>query len=194
MKTKRIISANEVPQFIEELRKENKKIVLIQGVYDMLHIGHIRFLEKGKQQGDVLIVGLDSDALTKSRKGPGRPIYPEDERAPTLLALECVDYVIMRELNDDIDYLAKQIYPDVLVISNSTQDFENYEEVMREKHKDFCKEIICLPPQATTSTSAKIAKIIQTGNFEKLRELWEDLNKVFEKHGLTFKTDSDEKS
>lgn len=189
MQTKEIIGAVDVPEFIKHLRGLGKKIVLIQGVYDMLHIGHIRFLEKGKEQGDILIVGLDSDALTKQRKGPSRPIYPEDERAQTLLALQCVDYVILRELNDDIDYLAKQIFPDVLVISNSTKDFENYEKIMIEKHKDFCKKIICLEPQATTSTSAKIAKIVQTGNWEKMQEIWNDFQEVFKKHGFTIKSD-----
>lgn len=182
MKTKKLIKANEVVDHIKALRVLEKKIVLIQGVYDMLHIGHIRFLEKGKESGDVLIVGLDSDTLTKKRKGDGRPIYPEDERAATLLALECVDFVILREINDDIDYLAKQIHPDVLVISTSTQDFENYEQVMREKHKDFCKEILCLPPQATTSTSAKIAKIVQTGNLEMFSEFFEEQRQLFDKY------------
>jgi D-beta-D-heptose 7-phosphate kinase/D-beta-D-heptose 1-phosphate adenosyltransferase len=187
MRTKKIIPGPEVVDHVRALRTLGKKIVLIQGVYDMLHIGHIRFLEKGKERGDVLIVGLDSDALTKKRKGNSRPIYPEDERAQTLLALECVDYVVLREIHDDLDYLAKQIFPDVLVISTSTNDFENYEQVMREKHKDFCKEIICLEPQATTSTSAKIAKIIQTGNIEMMQGMMDDLKSVFKKHGFEIK-------
>lgn len=187
MEAKKIIPGNEVGQYVSELRALGKKIVLIQGVYDMFHIGHLRFLQKGKELGDVLIVGIDSDNLTKFRKGDARPIYPEDERAETLLGLDCVDYVVIREHNGDLDYLAKEIIPDILVISESTKDFPDYEKVMREKHKDLCKEVVCLEPQATTSTSAKIAKIIQTGNFEKMKEIWDDLQAVFKKHGFEIK-------
>lgn len=181
MKEKMVIPKGLIPEKILELKNLGKKIILIQGVYDMLHIGHIRFLEKGKELGDILIVGVDSDELTKDRKGSGRPIYPEDERIQTLLALSCVDYVILKELDDDINYLARLVQPDILVISSSTKDFDNYEEVMREKHKDLCKEVVCLPPQATTSTSAKIAKIVQTGNLEFFMEFFQEIQELITK-------------
>lgn len=194
MKTKSVIPFNELEQYVQSFRTLKQTISVTQGVFDMIHIGHVRYLEEVKKRGDISIVCLDSDALTKARKGPTRPIVPEDERVHMLLALECVDYVVLRDNKDDADEIVKIIRPDFLIISRTTKDYDDFEKTIREKLKDFCKEIVCLDPQATTSTSARIGEIIKTGNLEKLQELSQDLHAIFQKHGLTFKTDSDEKS
>src|SRR5581483_4103234 len=82
---------------VEDLKQQGHKIVLTQGVYDLIHEGHARYLQAAKAHGDVLIVGVDSDELTRLRKGPNRPIVPEQERINMLLHLRHVDIVTVRE-------------------------------------------------------------------------------------------------
>ena len=77
------------------LREQGKKIVFTNGCFDILHLGHIRYLEEAKRLGDVLIVGINSDESVRTLKGKGRPIIPEEERAEILGALRCVDYVVI---------------------------------------------------------------------------------------------------
>lgn len=101
---------------IESLRKDNKckKIVFTNGCFDILHVGHIRYLQEAAKLGDILVIGLNSDVSVKKLKGNGRPINSEIERAEILCALECVDYVII--FDEDTPYeLIKFIKPDVLV-------------------------------------------------------------------------------
>jgi len=188
MKTRQIIPAEDLDNYISALKQLGNKIVLMQGCYDQAHIGHLRFFEKGKEHGDVLIVGIDSDDLTRKRKGPQRPIIPQNERMEMVLGLYPVDYVVLKELRDDVDYLARQIKPDVLVFSRSTKDFEDYEKIMTEKHKDLCKEIAWLDPQAETSTSAIITRTVRSH----ITEFIQDLFSVFEKHGMELKKNQDE--
>lgn len=75
------------------MRAEGKRLVLTNGCFDLLHVGHVRYLQAARSLGDALAVGLNSDASVRLLKGPGRPITPEDERAEILAALESVDYV-----------------------------------------------------------------------------------------------------
>lgn len=77
------------------MRHEGKRIVFTNGHFDLLHVGHLRYLRGARDLGDVLIVGVNDDATTTARKGPGRPILPEAERAELLAGLECVDYVVI---------------------------------------------------------------------------------------------------
>ena len=77
------------------LNRGDKKIVFTNGCFDILHIGHIRLLEFAKQQGDILIVGINSDSSVKRLKGEKRPIVPQGDRAEVLSALSCVDYVVI---------------------------------------------------------------------------------------------------
>ncbi|HEV2418873.1 MAG TPA: adenylyltransferase/cytidyltransferase family protein [Terriglobia bacterium] len=77
------------------LRSEGRVIVFANGCFDLLHVGHIRFLREAKEQGEVLVVGVNSDRAVAALKGPGRPLMPEVGRAEIVAALECVDYVIV---------------------------------------------------------------------------------------------------
>ena len=92
-----------ITKLAKELKLQGKKIVTINGCFDLLHAGHVHMLEEAKQQGDILIVGLNSDKSVKSYKGLSRPIIPEQDRAKMLAALSCVDYVT---LFDETDCLA----------------------------------------------------------------------------------------
>lgn len=90
---RKIRSLDELKQISKRLEKEGKKVVFTNGCFDLLHIGHIKYLQKAKEFGDVLIVGVNSDDSVKKIKGEKRPFLPEEERMQILAALECVDYV-----------------------------------------------------------------------------------------------------
>ena len=152
---------------VARLKKKGKKIVLTQGVWDLLHEGHAKYLEAAKAYGDVLVVGLDSDALTRFRKGPNRPIVPERERVEMLTHLRHVDIVAIRDVDHDIGHLVRLVKPDVLVTSTSTADFQ--EDLKAGTYRDFCKKIVTLPPQATTHTSARVRNLTIEG-VEKLAD------------------------
>src|SRR3989338_5369507 len=90
---KKLLSQDSLKKTVEKLKKQNKKIITTNGVFDILHIGHIRYLQEAKKLGDILIIAINSDSSTKKLKGPKRPLNNQNDRAETLAALECVDYV-----------------------------------------------------------------------------------------------------
>lgn len=141
---------------VESLKKAGYKIVLTQGVYDLLHIGHALYFEQARSYGDILVVAVDTDALTKSRKGPKRPIVPEKERIETLVHLRYVDIITMLDIGDPC-IIAKTIHPDVWIFSQSTADISAQDV---EDNKKYCGEVVYLPPQAETSTTARIRNLM----------------------------------
>jgi D-glycero-beta-D-manno-heptose 1-phosphate adenylyltransferase len=155
------------------LRKEGKKVVLTQGVYDMLHIGHAQYLEKARSHGDVLIVGVDSDALTRKRKGEGRPVVPQEERVKMLLHLRHVDLVVLRDIDKELEALIETIEPDVYIASESTKDF-----TVDEKLAAHCGAVHVLPPQATTSTTARVHQVSMLGADQLATELAEQIPEI----------------
>lgn len=159
---------DDLREVIKDLKKQKKKIVLTQGVYDLIHQGHASYLEKAKSLGDVLIVGVDSDALTRKRKGPSRPIVPEEERIKMLVHLRHVDIVTLKGLDQGIGDLIRLVCPDILVVSESTTDFTN---AMAKEYDGVCKKIVSLPPQATTSTSARVRNLTIDGAEQLAKEI-----------------------
>jgi len=155
-------------KLVDIFKKQGKKVVLTQGVWDLIHEGHALYLEVAKSYGDVLIVGVDSDELTRARKGPNRPIVPQTERIKMLVHLRHVDIVTIREADHDIGDLIRLVKPDVLVTSSSTTDFD---EKMKRDYKDVCGKIITMPPQATTSTTARIRNLTIEGAEELASEV-----------------------
>lgn len=169
---------------VEEYRKQGKKIVLTQGSWDMLHIGHILYIAKAGTYGDVLIVGVDSDALIKKEKGPNRPVYPESERVPTITFLKPVSIVTLRYAEHKVGDLVRVVKPNFFVISETTTGRNpNILIEMKEEHKNTCGEIIVLPAQAQTSTSEKIRQLVLEG----VKKLKERLNAVMDDFMETFK-------
>lgn len=142
----------------DALKVAGKKVVLTQGVFDLLHVGHAQYLEKAREHGDVLVVGVDSDELTRKRKGEGRPIVPEDERVNILLHLRHVDMVVLRNAQSPLEELIETIHPDVLVVSHSTDDMPR-----DNRFDEHCGEIITLAPQSVTSTTARIRTVSMVG-------------------------------
>lgn len=108
----KIKSIKEIEEIVNDLKKKGKKIVTINGTFDILHVGHLKILEEAKNQGDILIVGLNSDKSVKMNKGPERPINNEKDRAKMLAALEVVDYVVIFGEKDPRKLLSV-IKPDV---------------------------------------------------------------------------------
>lgn len=160
----------------EFFKKEGKKIVFVGGTYDMFHVGHARYLQKAKEQGDVLIVGVDSDSLTKKLKGDSRPIVPFDERSETLIHNRSVNIVTVLNSNNETDQLIKDIKPDVLVLSTSTNYVDEFVSKMQKKLGPYCGKIVVFDPQAITSTSARIRFLTIDG----ARELSKKIEEVIE--------------
>ena len=158
------LTYQNLPKLIAQYRRQNKKIVLTQGTFDMLHIGHARYLEEAKSHGDVLIVGVDSDAKVRARKGPDRPIVPEDERQEMLSHLRSVDHVVLKPETAERWELIKLVHPDVLIATTKT-----YTEVELTELEKYCKKIVVLEPMATTSTSAKL-RLVQVGAAKKIEK------------------------
>jgi rfaE bifunctional protein nucleotidyltransferase chain/domain len=111
---KNIVNRKNVAQLVKRLKRNGKKVVFTNGVFDILHRGHVEYLAKAKSFGDVLIVGLNSDASVRGLKGKSRPVQPQTDRAVILLALESVDYVVFFG-EDRPDKLIETVRPDVLV-------------------------------------------------------------------------------
>ena len=111
---KNIVSRSRVVELVRKLRRQGKKIVFTNGVFDIIHRGHVEYLAKAKSFGDVLMVGLNSDASVKRLKGMSRPVQPQTDRAVILLALRWVDYVVFFG-EDRPDKLIETVKPDVLV-------------------------------------------------------------------------------
>lgn len=159
-------SAAEVARHCQE---GGMKVVFTQGVFDLIHEGHARYLDLAKQQGDVLFVGVDADDLTRHRKpGVNRPVVPEDERIRMLSFLRSVDFVFLRTLREvqemeDIDYAIKAIKPDVFVMSTTTKDFPLEKRSMLEQHAG---RVEIFEPQAETSSSARIRFLSMDGAAE----------------------------
>ena len=107
-----LVNRCDLDNLISKLRAEGKTIVTTNGCFDILHVGHVRYLEKTKSFADVLIVALNSDKSVRSIKGEGRPINNENDRAEVLSALRSVDYVVLFDEDSPLDLLL-QIKPDV---------------------------------------------------------------------------------
>ncbi len=141
----------ELAKRVENFKALNVKVVLTSGSFDMIHEGHARYLESAKSHGDLLIVGVDSDAKIKKRKGPDRPVVPEVERLTMLTFLRSVDLVVSKPVDEPKWALIKAVRPDVLVATASTYKPEDVEAL-----KEYCGKVVVLEPMATTTTSARL--------------------------------------
>lgn len=111
----KIKSKPDLAAILEDLRRQGKRIVFTNGCFDLMHVGHTRYLQAARELGDILVVGVNSDASVRSlKKGTGRPIVPQAQRAEVLAALACVDYVVVFDEPDPVA-LIEALQPDVLV-------------------------------------------------------------------------------
>ncbi len=145
---------DQLSEYVDALRTLNLSIVLTSGTFDLLHIGHARYLEEAKKYGDILIVGVDSDEKVRSRKGPDRPVVPSNERIDMLAHLRSVDIITIKQSGEPRWNLVKRINPNTLIVTKETYDDETIDKLSK-----ICGQIIILSPQATTSTSAQIRRL-----------------------------------
>ncbi len=110
----RVLTWEQTDEFVKSARASGRRIVFTNGVFDLLHPGHVRYLQHARSLGDLLIVGLNADVSVSRNKGPGRPITPESERAEVLAALECVDAVVIFSQATPAE-IVRLVQPDILV-------------------------------------------------------------------------------
>jgi len=142
---------------LEGLKAKGKRIVFTNGCFDLLHIGHIRYLEEAKSFGDILVVGLNSDRSVQRLKGPDRPILPAGERAEILSGLGCVDYVTVFDEPTPLE-LISSLQPHILVKGG---DWTKETTVGREVVEKLGGEVIILPFVEGSSTSNLIETILE---------------------------------
>lgn len=151
---KKLLDRNTIRKLSVRLRDEKKKIVFTNGCFDILHVGHVRYLEQARKLGDVLIVGLNSDRSVSGIK-PGRPVNTEENRAEVLAALAAVDYVVI--FREKTPYnLIKAIRPDILVKGGDWKK----EEIIG---SDIAGETYSLPYVTGISTTQIIENIRRKG-------------------------------
>jgi len=110
----KIVEPSKLAPILKNLQNQGKKVVFTNGVFDLLHLGHVTYLQEARRKGDLLVVGLNSDASVRRIKGPLKPLLPVEERAEMLLALSCVDYATSFEEDTPFNVI-KVLEPDVLV-------------------------------------------------------------------------------
>jgi D-beta-D-heptose 7-phosphate kinase/D-beta-D-heptose 1-phosphate adenosyltransferase len=153
----KIKTRKELLRIIKDLKENGKRIVFTNGCFDLLHIGHVRYLEKAKALGDVLVVGVNSDSSVRKLKGLNRPILPEKARAGILSGLACVDYVtIFSEINPL--KVITSLRPDVLVKGG---DWAKEQIVGKEVVERLGGEVVILPFVKGASSSTLIQTILK---------------------------------
>jgi len=108
----KVIGRERIKELVRDFQNNGKTVVLTNGCFDILHVGHVRYLQKTKSFGDYMVVLLNSDTSVKSIKGPSRPINCEKDRAEVLAALECVDFIVLFDEKSPAE-LMDEIKPDI---------------------------------------------------------------------------------
>jgi D-beta-D-heptose 7-phosphate kinase/D-beta-D-heptose 1-phosphate adenosyltransferase len=155
-----VLDAAALEKFVREQRASGKRIVFTNGVFDILHPGHVRYLRAARNHGDLLIVGLNADASVRRNKGPARPINPQDERAEVLAALECVDAVSIFD-EDTPAEIIRRVQPDVLV---KGADWPADQIVGRDTVEAFGGRVVLEPVEQGYSTSGIIERVKRSGS------------------------------
>jgi len=156
MKSK-ILKLSDLLQVIKGLRKAGKRIVFTNGCFDILHVGHVRYLTAARSKGDALVLGLNSDASVKSIKPDNRPIVSQDQRAEVLAGLACVDYITIFDEPDPLA-LIQTIKPDVLI---KGADWEKAEIIGSNVVRSYGGSVVRIEIVPGISTSGIIQRILE---------------------------------
>lgn len=161
---------NQLVKVVEAWRVLGKRIVVTIGTWDMLHIGHLRYLNEAKKRGDILVVGVDSDEAVRRYKGEHRPITPQGERIEMLTYQSCVDIVALVEDVDGRGYwycgLITMLRPDTYVAVE-----DSYPEEQQTRIRRFCGDLVVLPRQAENISSTEIIRRVVKTNPDIISEL-----------------------
>lgn len=157
---KKVVSLEELKMKLEGEKRKGKKIVWTNGCFDLLHVGHTRYLKETKKLGDVLVIGLNSDSSVRTLKGPSRPIQTESERAEILSALEFVDYVVIYPELNSSRYI-REVQPDIVTKGGDYKEIKNEEE--RRALEEVGGKFVSLPFVEGRSTT-NILKAINNPN------------------------------
>ena len=151
----KIVSRSRLLQLARGWKSANKKIIFTNGTFDILHAGHVTYLEKAKRCGDILVVGVNSDRSVKTYKGPHRPVNPEKDRARIISALACVDYAVIFGEPTPRNLIV-QLRPDVLVKGS---DWKKEEIAGAREVESWGGRVARIPLVAGKSTTAIIKKM-----------------------------------
>jgi rfaE bifunctional protein nucleotidyltransferase chain/domain len=153
MTKNKVMKTSVLATHLASLKRRGRRIVFTNGVYDLIHAGHVSLLEKSKRLGDILVVGINSDSSVKRLKGPKRPLASEKDRAHVLAALEAVDFVTI--FHEDTPYeLLVKLRPDILVKGG---DYSLDSIVGR----NLVKKVVRIPFMKGRSTSTLIEKVLK---------------------------------
>jgi rfaE bifunctional protein nucleotidyltransferase chain/domain len=155
MSREKILNIDQMLDERERLRAARARLVFTNGVFDLLHVGHVRYLAQARELGDALVVAINSDRTVRELKGPDRPVFDQDERAEILAALRYVDYVV---IFDDISprSLIGKLLPDVLVKGG---DYQLDEIHGREEVEAAGGKVIPLPFVSGASTTSLLERM-----------------------------------
>ena len=153
----RVLSRSRAVELVAELRHSEKTVVFTNGVFDLLHPGHIRYLETARSLGDALIVGVNADASVRRNKGPSRPVTPERERAEVLAALASVDAVVIFP-EDTPAEIVRALQPDILV---KGADWAADQIVGRDTVEARGGRVVLVPVEAGHSTTTIVERVRQ---------------------------------
>ena len=153
----KILTREALCQARERLRSAGQVFVFTNGCFDILHAGHVEYLAFARRQGDVLAVGMNSDASIRELKGPTRPVVPQQDRSLLLAALECVDYVVVFN-ETHVESLIAELLPDILVKGEDRKDWVCGREIV-EQHGG---RVVLAPLTHGRSTTNIIGTILET--------------------------------
>lgn len=148
----KILTLNAAVERVSELKREGKRVVFTNGCFDLIHPGHTRYLAEARKLGDVLLVAVNSNRSVRELKGPGRPVFPENERAEILAALACVDYVTIFDELTPREIIARML-PQVLVKGGN---WPADQIVGREEVETAGGKVVLIPVIAGYSTSSLV--------------------------------------
>ena len=162
----KVLDRNTLKEKVDSLRQAGKRVVFTNGCFDLLHIGHVRYLQEARKLGDCLVVAVNSDSSVQQIKEPGRPIIPEGQRAEVVAALGCVDWVTIFAESDPL-VLIRLLKPNVLVKGT---DWSEEEIVGAPEVREAGGQVLRIPVEPGSSTSVILEKVRTTASSKKTKE------------------------
>ena len=154
--SEKILDREVLQETVQSLKKGGKKIAFTNGCFELLHVGHVQYLQAARAEGDILVVGVNSDHSVRQIKGPRRPVVPQNERAEVLASLACVDFVSLFDEPDPLEII-RSLLPDVLV---KGADWAEDAIVGRDVVEAHGGRVVRIPLTQGASTTSIIEKIL----------------------------------